>query len=229
MTVQIALSTGHRWAPSTCSYAFMMFARQLWLNIPRTHLVPQQGLLLALLVVWTISQQMLRQISACVGALPKHNLCHMQAVGVIGMVAYLSYLVGDYIGLSGIVCLFCCSVTMSHYAMHNITKAQRAGTMSAFETLSFLSEGAIFVYVGLDALDPMKWKVRMHLLHNSASMLCITTLWYIFGQCSINRLSLHITSHSTCIDILDMGAIRHTQNVMDYLQKPACVPLMLTL
>ena len=83
----------------------------------------------------------------------------MQAVGVIGMVAYLSYLVGDYIGLSGIVTLFCCSVTMSHYAMHNITKAQRAGTMSAFETLSFLSEGAIFVYVGLDALDPMKWKV----------------------------------------------------------------------
>ena len=50
---------------------------------------------------------------------------------------------------------------MSHYAMHNITKAQRAGTMSAFETLSFLSEGAIFVYVGLDALDPMKWKVTL--------------------------------------------------------------------
>ena len=85
----------------------------------------------------------------------------MQAVGVIGMVAYLSYLVGDYIGLSGIVTLFCCSVTMSHYALHNISKAQRAGTMSAFETLSFLSEGAIFVYVGLDALDPMKWKVTL--------------------------------------------------------------------
>ncbi len=80
---------------------------------------------------------------------------------MIGMVAYLSYLVGDYIGLSGIVTLFCCSVTMSHYALHNISKAQRAGTMSAFETLSFLSEGAIFVYVGLDALDPMKWKVSL--------------------------------------------------------------------
>ena len=50
---------------------------------------------------------------------------------------------------------------MSHYALHNISKQQRAGTMSAFETLSFLSEGAIFVYVGLDALDPGKWKVRI--------------------------------------------------------------------
>ena len=80
---------------------------------------------------------------------------------MIGMVAYLSYLLGDYTGLSGIVCLFCCSVTMSHYALHNISKQQRAGTMSAFETLSFLSEGAIFVYVGLDALDPGKWKVQV--------------------------------------------------------------------
>ena len=84
------------------------------------------------------------------------------------MVAYLSYLVGDYIGLSGIVTLFCCSVTMSHYALHNISKAQRAGTMSAFETLSFLSEGAIFVYVGLDALDPMKWKVSLSALSRAA-------------------------------------------------------------
>ena len=29
---------------------------------------------------------------------------------MIGMVAYLSYLIGDYLGLSGIVSLFCCSV-----------------------------------------------------------------------------------------------------------------------
>ena len=76
------------------------------------------------------------------------------------MVAYFSYLAGDTLGLSGIVALFCCAVTMSHYAMHNITRQQRAATMSAFETLSFLSEGSIFVYVGLDALDPIKWKVE---------------------------------------------------------------------
>lgn len=85
----------------------------------------------------------------------------MQAVGIIGMVAYFSYLVGDYTGLSGIVSLFCCAVTMSHYALHNLAKQQRAAIMSAFETLSFLSEGSIFVYVGLDALDPIKWRVLL--------------------------------------------------------------------
>ena len=88
--------------------------------------------------------------SACAG---------LQAVGLVGTTAYLSYLVSDHLGLSGIVSLFCCSVTMSHYALHSLSKSQRAATLSSFETLSYLAEGSIFVYVGLDALDPEKWAV----------------------------------------------------------------------
>ena len=79
---------------------------------------------------------------------------------MVGATAYLSYLVSDHSGLSGIVSLFCCSVTMSHYALHSLTRSQRAATLSSFETLSYLAEGSIFVYVGLDALDPEKWAVR---------------------------------------------------------------------
>ena len=83
----------------------------------------------------------------------------LQAVGMIGMTAYLSYLAGDYLGFSGIVSLFCSAVVISHYAMPNISRQQRGATLSFFEVLSFLSEGSIFVYVGLDALDPQKWEV----------------------------------------------------------------------
>lgn len=84
-----------------------------------------------------------------------------QAAGLIGLTAYFSYLAGDYFGFSGIVSLFFCAVLISHYAMRNISKQQREATLSLFETLSFLSEGSIFVYVGLDALDPQKWEVRL--------------------------------------------------------------------
>lgn len=82
---------------------------------------------------------------------------------MIGLTAYLSYLAGDYLGFSGIVSLFCCAVLISHYAMHNISKQQKEATLHLFETLSFLSEGSIFVYVGLDALDPQKWEVSVQL------------------------------------------------------------------
>lgn len=36
-------------------------------------------------------------------------------VALIGMLAYLSYLCGELLGISGIVSLFCCGVVVSHY------------------------------------------------------------------------------------------------------------------
>ena len=36
-------------------------------------------------------------------------------VALIGMLAYLSYLCGELLGISGIVSLFCCGVVISHY------------------------------------------------------------------------------------------------------------------
>ena len=35
--------------------------------------------------------------------------------------------------------------------------------MRATQTLSYVSEGAIFLYVGMDTLDPLKWKARFAL------------------------------------------------------------------
>ncbi len=46
-------------------------------------------------------------------------------------------------------------------ALHNVTTLTRATTVSAFQTLSYISEGCIFIYLGLDTLDPIKWQVRL--------------------------------------------------------------------
>ena len=84
----------------------------------------------------------------------------LQEVTLLGLLGYLSYLCGDVLGLSGIVSLFTCAVAISHYALHNVNTQSRVTTVSAFQTLSYMSEGAIFIYVGMDALDPIKWRVR---------------------------------------------------------------------
>lgn len=46
------------------------------------------------------------------------------------MTAYLSYLAGDVLGLSGILSLFVCAVAISHYALHNISGGARTGAGS---------------------------------------------------------------------------------------------------
>lgn len=116
-----------------------------------------------------------------------------QAVGVIGLSAYLSYLIGDYMGLSGIVALFCCAVAISHYTMKNISRQFRTVVKSVFETLSYLAEGSIFVYVGLDALDPAKWAVRS-LLRSLGLLyvLYISSLWRNYALLTWRRAPLWI-------------------------------------
>ncbi|KAF8069528.1 NHX2 [Scenedesmus sp. PABB004] len=122
-----------------------------------------------------------------------------QELAVITLLSYLSYLLADVMGLSGILALFVCGAAVSHYALHNISetarrvasrrvarthtrgaaaraagplpraparRARRArcvpqgrvAVMTSCRTASSLAEGLIFIYVGMDSLDPLKWK-----------------------------------------------------------------------
>ncbi|KAK9850077.1 hypothetical protein WJX84_003336 [Apatococcus fuscideae] len=103
-----------------------------------------------------------------------------QEVAIIGMLAYLSYLCGELLGLSGIVALFCCAVAISHYALHNVTSMSRVTTVSAFQTLSYVSEGAIFIYVGMDTLDPLKWQNTY--FGELTWMFCVLVLLMLVGR-----------------------------------------------
>lgn len=71
--------------------------------------------------------------------------------------AYLSYVLAEVFGLSGILTVFFCGIVMSHYAWHNVTINSQVTTKHAFATMSFIAEIFIFMYVGMDALDVEKW------------------------------------------------------------------------
>ena len=83
----------------------------------------------------------------------------VQAVSMVGMIAYLSYLVAEHFGCSGIVAIFTCAVVMSHYALYNVPREMRKATRHTAEVFSYMCEGAIFLYVGLDTIDPVTWQV----------------------------------------------------------------------
>lgn len=83
----------------------------------------------------------------------------LQELSVIALLSYLSYLLADVSGLSAILALFVCGVVVSHYALHNVSPEGRHATMTGFKTAAYLAEGIIFIYVGMDALDPLKWQV----------------------------------------------------------------------
>jgi sodium/hydrogen exchanger-like protein 6/7 len=70
--------------------------------------------------------------------------------------AYLSYLVSECLHFSGIITLFCCGFTIAHYGFYSMSDNCRNGSTLAVETLSHISEGFLFVYLGMSSLS-IKW------------------------------------------------------------------------
>ena len=146
------------------------------------------------------------------------------------MLGYLSYLAGELAGLSGIVTLFCCAVAISHYALHNISAPARVTLVRSCQTLSYVSEGAIFIYVGMDTLDPLKWKVGTYASFFFGSWLCGIALQYATSQltagspepryfcCDPSQVHLHLYPlASVMLWIMDHGPPtfkRHAQAII---------------
>lgn len=98
-----------------------------------------------------------------------------QEVSLVGALAFLCYLIAELLGLSGILALFFCGMAVSHYALQHVSRPSQAALLNAFRTLSYLLEGFIFLYVGRDALDPVKW-ANASFLQTVMLLVIITTL-----------------------------------------------------
>ena len=55
--------------------------------------------------------------------------------------------------------VFTCAVVMSHYALYNVPRVMCKATTHTAEVFSYIYEGAIFLYVGLDTIGPVTRQV----------------------------------------------------------------------
>eukprot|EP00898_Chlorokybus_atmophyticus_P003337 jgi/Chlat1/4003/Chrsp26S04077 len=85
----------------------------------------------------------------------RHSTDHETAL--MGLLAYLSYLIAELLDLSGIMTVFFTGIIMSHYTWHSMAEGAKITTKFAFRTLAYIAETFTFVYVGIDSLDPSKW------------------------------------------------------------------------
>ena len=70
-------------------------------------------------------------------------------VFLIVLFAYLSYILSEMWGMSAIMTLFVCGVTMSHYTFHNISEQSQKGSVMAINTLGHAAEAFLFIYLGI--------------------------------------------------------------------------------
>jgi len=68
---------------------------------------------------------------------------------IIFIYAYLSYVVSEMVGYSGIISLLTSGVFMASYAWYNLSMQGRLGSNVIFSFLAFIAEGFVFSYLGL--------------------------------------------------------------------------------
>jgi sodium/hydrogen exchanger-like protein 6/7 len=73
----------------------------------------------------------------------------VREVCLVILVAYLSYIVAEATEMSGIMTIFCCGFTLSHYAFYNISEESQVGSTLAINTIAHAAEAFLFAYLGL--------------------------------------------------------------------------------
>ncbi|KAL2024497.1 hypothetical protein VTK56DRAFT_8308 [Thermocarpiscus australiensis] len=68
---------------------------------------------------------------------------------LVVLIAYATYFFAQAIGMSGIVALLFCGITLKHYAYFNMSRRTQLATKYIFQVLAQLSENFIFIYLGL--------------------------------------------------------------------------------
>lgn len=120
--------------------------------------------------------------------LPEESQQASKECMILFAIAYLSYLIAEGLHLSGIMTLFCCGFTMSHYAFHNVLPECQTGSLLAVETLSSVAEGFLYVYLGMSSMSISMATVNVYLI-------TVTMVGTVLARVLSVMVSLGLTGH----------------------------------
>lgn len=70
-------------------------------------------------------------------------------ISIILLCPWICYLIADSLELSGIVAILVNGIVLNSYAKHNITKASRKVIKITVDTLAYLTETMVFLFLGI--------------------------------------------------------------------------------
>lgn len=114
--------------------------------------------------------------------------------------AMIGYFLSEVLEISGIVSILCTSLVYSHYAFFNLSPQGKNITSILFQTLGYIAEGTVFIYLGVSSIfylwfKPISWPFIgvMIIIVIVGRFMAVYISYYIFSCCKgkpSNYLSL---------------------------------------
>ncbi|KAH6596101.1 hypothetical protein BASA50_005398 [Batrachochytrium salamandrivorans] len=95
------------------------------------------------------------------------------------------YLLAEVLSLTGIISIFFCGITMSHYAYSNLTELTQRTMKVTIRMISLMCEGFIFLYLGLGLLS--FGTVYDPIIIGCAIIAILVSRTHVFIICSLQR------------------------------------------
>eukprot|EP00055_Hartaetosiga_balthica_P013817 m.72641 g.72641 ORF g.72641 m.72641 type:complete len:658 (-) comp8391_c0_seq1:111-2084(-) len=96
------------------------------------------------------------------------------------LLSYMSFLLGEGFGLSGIVSILFCGVGQAHYTYPCLSEEAKLRTKQFFELLNFLAENFIFSYIGINFFTYKCHKWDAPFISWSVFVVLITRVLHVF-------------------------------------------------
>jgi NhaP-type Na+/H+ or K+/H+ antiporter len=124
-------------------------------------------------------------VSALLKSLPSLQTNAVRQTAILILGGYFSFSISEALELSGVLAVFFCGLTLSHYAWHSLGLEAQTASKITSDTISMVAEAYCFAAIGLSVheFDASQWCVAFILI--MVVVLMIARAVAIYGICLV--------------------------------------------
>ncbi|CAI4221598.1 unnamed protein product [Auanema sp. JU1783] len=105
------------------------------------------------------------------------------------LVSYLSFLIGEVAGFTGIVAVLFCGIAQAHYTFNNLSRESQASSKNFFQMIAFVLESFIFCYIGVSVVAGNQQKWSLAFIFFALIAIVVARALFVYPLCTLINIT----------------------------------------